>query len=119
MRWRRLCWQGRSKMGLFPPTRPPRARPSRDLGMLAATMSRWDEAEKHFEDALEMNARMGARPFVAHTQHQYANMLLARDAPGDREKALELVTEALDAAQEMGMKALVEKALALKLKAQG
>ena len=82
-------------------------------------MSRWDEAEKHFEDALEMNARMGARPFVAHTQHQYANMLLARDAPGDREKALELVTEALDAAQEMGMKGLVEKALALKLKAQG
>src|SRR3990170_2444716 len=92
---------------------------SHSLGVLAATMERWEDAEKHFEDALKMNARMGARPFVAHTQHQYANMLLRRDAPGDREKALELVTEALDAAQEMGMKALVEKALALKLKAQG
>src|SRR3972149_6590487 len=46
-------------------------------------------------------------------------MLLARDAPGDRRKARELLTQALDAAQEMGMKALVEKALALKLRAQG
>jgi len=46
-------------------------------------------------------------------------MLLRRDKPGDREKALALLTEALDTAQELGMKALVEKALALKLKAQG
>jgi class 3 adenylate cyclase len=46
-------------------------------------------------------------------------MLLRRDEPGDREKALELVTHALDTAQELGMKALVEKALALKLQVQG
>ncbi len=46
-------------------------------------------------------------------------MLLRRNEPGDREKALELVSAALDAAQEMGMKPLVEKTLALKLKAQG
>jgi len=46
-------------------------------------------------------------------------MLLARDEPGDREKGLELLTQALDTAQELGMKALVEKALALKLQAQG
>jgi class 3 adenylate cyclase len=92
---------------------------SRYLGLLAATMERWEDAEQHFDDALEMNERMGARPFVAHTQHDYADMLLARDEPGDREKALELVSEALNAAQEMGMKALVEKALVLKLQAQG
>src|SRR3970282_2349459 len=36
-----------------------------------------------------------------------------------REKALALVTQALDTAQELGMKPLVEKALALKLGAQG
>src|SRR3970040_1004060 len=62
---------------------------------------------------------MGAQPWVARTQHDYAGMLLRRDKPGDREKALALLTEALDTAQERGMKALVEKALALKLRAQG
>ena len=47
-------------------------------------MERWEEAAQHFEDALAMNARMGARPWLAHTQHEYAVMLLARDQPGDR-----------------------------------
>jgi class 3 adenylate cyclase len=97
------------------------------LGLLAVTMTRWEDAARHFEDALEMNERMGARPWVAWTQHDYADMLLAcaqtgarpGDKPGDSEKALELVTQALDTAQELGMKALVEKALALKLRAQG
>jgi class 3 adenylate cyclase len=92
---------------------------SQYLGLLAATMKRWEDAEKHFEDALEMNERMGARPWVAHTQHDYADMLLTRDDKGDRERALELVSEALNMAQEMGMTGLVEKALALKLQAQG
>jgi class 3 adenylate cyclase len=92
---------------------------SLSLGQLAATMERWEEAARHFEDALEMNARMGARPRVARTQHDYAHMLLARDEPGDRQKALELLAQALDTAQELGMKALVERALALKLQAQG
>jgi class 3 adenylate cyclase len=92
---------------------------SRYLGLLASTMERWEDADKHFEDALEMNTRMGARPWVADTQHDYASMLLARDGPGGREKALELLAQALDTAQELGMKALVQKALALKLQAQG
>ena len=30
---------------------------SRYLGMLAATMARWDEAEQHFQEALAMNTR--------------------------------------------------------------
>ncbi len=92
---------------------------SRYLGLLAATMSRWEDAERHFQDALQMHEKMGARPWVARTQHQYADMLLRRDEPGDREKALDLLGQTLDTAQELGMKALVEKALALKLQAQG
>jgi class 3 adenylate cyclase len=92
---------------------------SRQLGNLAALIGRWEEAERHFEDALAMNTRMGARPFAALTQQWYADMLMRRDGPGDREKALSLVSQALDAAQALGMKALLERALALKLKAQG
>jgi class 3 adenylate cyclase len=68
---------------------------------------------------MEMHAKMGARPFLAYTQREYAKMLLDRDEPGDREKAQALVTKALDTGQELGMKMLVERALALKLQAQG
>jgi len=48
------------------------------LGLLATTMARWAEAARHFEAALEMNARMGAAPRVAHTQFAYARMLLEK-----------------------------------------
>ena len=76
------------------------------LGLLAATMERWEEAARHFEDALAMNTRMGARPWLAHTQHEYATMLLARNQPGDREEATALLNEALATARELGMRAL-------------
>jgi hypothetical protein len=66
---------------------------SRHLGLLAATMKRWPDAERHFEAALAMNARQGARPWLAHTQHLYAAMLLARSASGDRERAVALLDE--------------------------
>jgi class 3 adenylate cyclase len=46
-------------------------------------------------------------------------MVMRRDAPGDKERGLQLVGEALDAAQELGMVLLMEQALTLKLKAQG
>jgi class 3 adenylate cyclase len=92
---------------------------SRHLGLLATTLSRWEEAEQHFQDALEMHAKMGAPSWLARTQHDYANMLLARGSPDDGEKALALVGEALETAQELGMSRLVEQALALKMTLQG
>ena len=92
---------------------------SRYLGLLATTMSRWEEAARHFDDALAMNAKMGARPFVAHTQHEYARMLLARGQSGDYERALELLDSALATAQELGMKSLSDKAKALREQTRG
>jgi tetratricopeptide (TPR) repeat protein len=80
------------------------------LGLLAATMSRWDEAVQHFEYALEMNTRLGARPYLAHTQHGYARMLIDRDASGDRDKAFRLLTEAVAMYGEIGMPKHVEMA---------
>jgi tetratricopeptide (TPR) repeat protein len=82
---------------------------SRYLGALATTLERWDEAAQHFEDALAMNAQMEAWPWLAHTQYQYATMLLARDQPGDDEKARELLKAALLTARELGMRALEER----------
>jgi len=81
---------------------------SRYLGALATTLERWDDAARHFEDALAMNARMDARTWLAHTQQQYATMLLARNNSGDRERAIELLDAALTTARELGMRALEE-----------
>ncbi len=82
---------------------------SRYLGMLATTMARWDEAVQHFEDALAMNTRMDARPWLAHTQYQYARMLLARHQSDDPAQATPLLEAALATAQELGMRALAER----------
>ena len=82
---------------------------SRYLGALAATLERWDDAAGHFEDALAMNARMDARPWLAHTQEQYATMLLARRQSGDRDKAAMLLDAALATTRELGMRALEER----------
>ena len=92
---------------------------ARYLGLLAATISRWEEAQAHFAAALARNATMGARPWLAHTQYDYAGMLLARRGPGDQAPAVELLNRALDTGRELGMTRLVERALALKLRAQG
>jgi class 3 adenylate cyclase/tetratricopeptide (TPR) repeat protein len=83
---------------------------SRYLGLLAAVLRRWDDAERHFEDALAMNARMDTPPWVAWTQQDYAAMLLKRGEPGDREKARELSEQALATARELGMKAIGDQA---------
>ena len=58
-----------------------------------------------------MHLRMGARPFVARTQCEYAAMLLTRNQPGDAEKARELLDVALSTARTLGMQGLVEQAL--------
>jgi hypothetical protein len=80
------------------------------LGILAATMRKWDDAEGHFADALDRCARLRARPFDARFRYEYARMLLARGEPSDRARALELVGQALDAAEEIGMVGVAAKA---------
>jgi hypothetical protein len=56
---------------------------------------------------------MGARPWVAHTQHDYALTLLRRDGVGDRERAAELLTSALATCRELAMAALDRKVTVL------
>jgi hypothetical protein len=79
---------------------------ARGLGLLAATMGEWQEAERHFECALQANCRMRARPWVAWSQHDYARMLCERGQPGDGERAAGLLEQALRTARELGMSAL-------------
>jgi hypothetical protein len=83
---------------------------ARYLGILAGTTSHWEEAAGHFEDAIAMNAGMGARPWLAHTQHDYARMLLARDRPGDGARARELLDRAVSTYRQLGMDSWIRAA---------
>jgi tetratricopeptide (TPR) repeat protein len=56
---------------------------SRSLGNAAGALGRWDDAVRHFEAALDANARMEARPWVARTRDDYARMLRARGMSSD------------------------------------
>jgi tetratricopeptide (TPR) repeat protein len=76
---------------------------SRPLGMLATLLSRLEDAERHFEEALRMDERMGAWPWLAHTQEEYGRMLHQRNAPGDRERAEQLRSRAHATYDELGM----------------
>jgi class 3 adenylate cyclase/tetratricopeptide (TPR) repeat protein len=44
---------------------------SHHLGLLATTLSRWDEAAAHFEAAIQAHARMAAAPLLARSRHHY------------------------------------------------
>ena len=84
----------------------------RYLGMLAATIGEWDQAEAHFEYALYLNRRMGAHTWTAHTAYEYARMLRRRDEPNER-RAAELLADATETAQRFGLRGLLEKIAAL------
>ena len=87
---------------------------ARYLGLLAATLAHWDDAARHFTAALAMSRRMGAQPWTAHTQHDYAQMLLARGGSDAAQRAGELLEDALVTARDLGMKSLAEKIETLK-----
>jgi class 3 adenylate cyclase/tetratricopeptide (TPR) repeat protein len=76
---------------------------SRYLGMLAATLGDVDKAEAHFQHALELNERMRARPWLAHTKAEYALLLRRRAGRGDGERAETLANEAWETAAELDM----------------
>jgi DNA-binding CsgD family transcriptional regulator len=77
----------------------------RYLGMLAATLGERDAAEVHFERALELNGRMGADTWLAHTAYQYGRFLLAA-GPERRSHAAALLGQAAALADRIGMPAL-------------
>ena len=89
------------------------------IGRTEGRRERHDQAVAHFELALEKIERLEFRVFGATARIDFARALVARDAPSDRERALGLLGEALDLAEELGMKPAVEAALVLKLELQG
>ncbi|MGH9263880.1 MAG: BTAD domain-containing putative transcriptional regulator [Acidimicrobiales bacterium] len=80
------------------------------LGLLARTTGDLTEAERWFEQALDHNSRMGARPWAAHTRCDLGALLLTRGGPDDEVRGEALVRAALETARQLGMTRLVRKA---------
>ncbi|HKH22129.1 MAG TPA: protein kinase [Solirubrobacterales bacterium] len=91
----------------------------RVLGALARTIGRIDDAERHFGNAVEISTEMGDRPGMALGGLALAELLLERDHAGDRELALQLLTDVLGTARQMGARWIVDRALRHRLEAQG
>ncbi|MDX1614879.1 MAG: AAA family ATPase [Candidatus Promineifilaceae bacterium] len=87
---------------------------ARYLGLLATTMAAWTAAERHFEEALALDAQIGARPWLAHTQYQNAAMLLTRGRATDLSRADALLADALATAQELELGLLADQVAQLK-----
>jgi tetratricopeptide (TPR) repeat protein len=86
---------------------------ARALGVLATTLCHYDDAERHFGVAIEMERRMRARPWLAHAQHDFAAMLLARGTAADEKRAAGLLNDAVAAYRELGMETWAARAAAL------
>jgi tetratricopeptide (TPR) repeat protein len=80
------------------------------LALLSVTTRRFEQAERHFEDALALNERMGARPWLAHTQREYGRMLAERGRP---ERAHRLISAAVATYRELGLKRYAAKTTTL------
>jgi tetratricopeptide (TPR) repeat protein len=72
------------------------------LGILAAVLERYDDAEALFAEAAELNERLEAPFHLARTQLEWARMLSERVGPGDRDRARELLERARSTAGQYG-----------------
>jgi class 3 adenylate cyclase/tetratricopeptide (TPR) repeat protein len=71
---------------------------SQVLGGLATVLGRFDEADAYFARAAAFNERADAAFFAAGTNLSWGTMLAERQAPGDAERARDLLTRAHTAA---------------------
>jgi tetratricopeptide (TPR) repeat protein len=70
------------------------------LGLVAAALGRWPEAEGHFARAAELHLRLDAPSWLARTRLEEARMLRSRDEPGDADWARQLLGQALATARD-------------------
>jgi class 3 adenylate cyclase/tetratricopeptide (TPR) repeat protein len=82
------------------------------LGGLATVLGRDDEAVAYFAQAAAMSKRIGAKFFAARTDLSWGRVLAERRAPGDTEKARELLTKAHSAATANGYGSVERRAAA-------
>ena len=81
-------------------------------GSLESVLGRYDEAETHFAQAAELNARGQMEFAAAATDLRWGRMLSARRGPGDLERAGDLLAKSHDAAVNRGYASIARRATA-------
>jgi tetratricopeptide (TPR) repeat protein len=76
------------------------------LGLLAATTGQTNDAIRHFEEAIELEERIGALPYLAHS---LAGLAGALERPGDAARAAECLGRSREIARRLGMSVLLER----------
>ena len=82
-------------------------------GIAAACGGLWEKAEEHFQTALRQAHELPHKMEQPEVRRWYARMLIDRDGPGDRDKARELLTEAIGMYRKIGMPKHIEMAEAM------
>jgi class 3 adenylate cyclase/tetratricopeptide (TPR) repeat protein len=82
-------------------------------GMAAAAGGQWDKAEEHYQTALRQAHELPIVMEQPEVRRWYARMLIDRDASGDRDKARQLLTEAIEGYRRIGMPKHIDVAEAL------
>ncbi len=77
------------------------------LGVLAAVLDRFDDAEAHFRAAHRMHEAVGAPAWLARTRLEWGRMLQRR---GDHDRARPLLEQALATATELGQGSVERRA---------
>jgi hypothetical protein len=83
------------------------------LGLLAATLDRFDEAEARFAVAAATHERVGAPTWLARTRCEWAAVLLRRGGPGDAGRARDLLDRALATSRELGLASVERRVVQL------
>ena len=84
------------------------------LGLLVATMGRWDDAVNHLGAAVAANARQGFLSATVHSRHHLGRALAQRGREGDHHRGRILTAETQVAAARHGIRLAPDSVLALK-----
>ena len=79
-------------------------------GIAAAAGGQWGEAETHYQTALTQAHEIPFRSEQPEVRRWYAEMLVDRNAAGDRDKARTMLTEAVEMYEQIGMPRHIEMA---------
>ena len=77
--------------------------PQTIAGLAAAAGKQWDKAEDHFQTAMKQAREFPHRLEQTEIQRFYGQMLIERNAKGDREKARAMLSEAIEGYLQIGM----------------
>ena len=83
------------------------------LGVLATTLERFDDADRHLAAGEAAHERLGAPGWLARTRLERARLLITRGEPEDAKEARQLLDQVKDSARELGLAGLERRTAAL------